>query len=201
MRRLSDPEFQASLVNKSIALVLVQSALLIMFAIHDVYVWTHPPAAKYFFIDGKHPPRPAKALDSPIVGDAELLEWVTRAILAPYNVNYHDYPEQMNKAGRRFTLNGWKSFAGSYISSGNFEAMKKAMLLCYAQAQRAAVIVDTKIQGDALSYRVQVPIVQTCQNTQQASTQHLMMTGVVVRTNEDDYPDGLAIEQLVAASH
>jgi intracellular multiplication protein IcmL len=200
MRRLSDPDFQASLVNKSLGLVMGLSFLLTAFVIHDAYIWTHPPSPKYFFVDGKHPPRPVRALDSPIVDDAELLDWTVRAVLAPYNVNYHDYPEELNAAGRRFTANGWGSFAGSYINGGNFEAMKKAMLLCYAQAQRAAVISEAKIVDGALAYRIQLPIVQTCQNSNQQSTQKLMMTALVLRTNADDYPDGLAIEQLVAVA-
>jgi intracellular multiplication protein IcmL len=197
-RRLSDPDFQGLLVSRCLALtfgLLVLSAVLVL---HDLYLWTHPPAPKFFFVDGKNPPKPARALDSPIVDDVELLEWTVKAVLAPYNVNYHDYPEQLNTAGRRFAPEGWASFARSYINGGNFEAMKKAMLLCYAQAQRSAVITEASTFQGALSYRVQVPIVQTCQNSQQANTQKLMVSALVVRTNAEDHPDGLAIEQLVA---
>ena len=128
------------------------------------------------------------------------IDWTVKAVLAPYNVNYHDYPLELNTAGRRFTTNGWSTFAGSYIKSGNFEAMKKGMLLCFAQAQRSAVIVDSKIVGGALAYRVQVPIVQTCQNTNEANTQRMMLTALVVRTNAEDHPEGLQIEQLVAVA-
>jgi intracellular multiplication protein IcmL len=45
---------------------------------------------------------------------------------------------------------------------------------------------------------VQVPITQTCENVNQTSTNNLMITALVVRTNSDDDPDGLAIDQLVA---
>jgi intracellular multiplication protein IcmL len=197
-RRLSDPDFQGLLVTRSLALTFGLSLLSAVLVLHDLYLWTHPPAPKFFFVDGKNPPMPAKALDSPIVDDVELLEWTVKAVLAPYNVNYHDYPVQLNTAGRRFTADGWASFAKSYINGGNFEAMKKAMLLCYAQAQRSAVITEASTFKGALSYRVQVPIVQTCQNSQQANTQKLMITALVVRTNAEDHPDGLAIEQLVA---
>jgi len=200
-RRLSDPDFQASLVNKSIWLVIFLTVALAAFVVHDAYMWTHPPTPKYLYIDGKHPPRPATALNSPIVDDTELLDWTVKAVLAPYNVNYHDYPEELNTAGRRFTENGWRSFAASYINGGNFEAMKKSMLVCYAQAQRAAVISESSIVSGALAYRIQVPIVQTCQNSNQSSTQGLMITALVVRTNADDHLDGLAIEQLVAVAH
>lgn len=198
VRRLSDPEFQATLVSRSISLVLGMAALIAVFLVHDVYVWTHPPTPKYFFIDGRHPPRPVTALDSPIVDDTELLDWTVKSVLAPYNVNYHDYPIQLNTAGRQFTSNGWNTFATSYIRDGNFEELKRAMLLCYAQAQRAAIIRRSMVVDGSLAYEIQFPLVQTCQNTNQQSTQNLMMTAVVVRTNDDDHPDGLMIDQLVA---
>jgi len=175
-RRLSDPDFQARLVSRSLAVTIGLSLLSGVLVLHDLYVWAHPPTPKYFFVDGKTPPRPARALDSPVVDDAELLEWTVKAVLAPYNVNYHDYPEQLNTAGRRFTADGWASFARSYINDGNYEEMKKALLLCFAQAQRSAVITEASTFEGALSYRVQVPIVQTCENSQQANTQKLMVT-------------------------
>ena len=72
------------------------------------------------------------------------------------------------------------------------------MMLCFAQAQRAAVIVETKILSGALAYRIQFPILQTCQNSQQANTQKMMLTALVVRTSDEDHRDGIAIDQLVA---
>jgi intracellular multiplication protein IcmL len=198
MRRLSHPDFQASLVIRCIGLVIAMAILLTGFAAHDAYVWTHPPQPKYFFIDGRHPPRPVLALDNPIMDDQQLLDWTVRSVLAPYNVNYHDYPVQLNAAGRAFTTNGWSSFANSYITNGNFAELQKAMLLCYAQAQRAALVSRSMVIGGVLAYEIQFPIVQTCQNSQQASTQNLMMTATVVRTDDDNHPDGLAIDQLVA---
>ena len=46
-----------------------------------------------------------------------------------------------------------------------------------------------------------MPIVQTCENVNQSSTNDLMITAIVVRTDSDDHPEGLAIDQLVAAPH
>ena len=61
------------------------------------------------------------------------------------------------------------------------------------------MIHQTRFQAGALAYEIQVPIVQTCENVNQTSTNNLMITALVVRTNSDDHPDGLAIDQLVAA--
>jgi intracellular multiplication protein IcmL len=199
-RRLSDPDFQARLVTRLIGLTIAMVVVTCASLAHSFWLQTQPSKTKYFIIDGRNPPRPVVGLDSPVVDDAQLLEWTVRAVLAAYNVNYHDYPVQLNTAGRRFTLNGWNSFAKSYIASGNFEAMKRARMLCTAQAQRSAVIRDASLVRGRLSYSIQFPIVQTCQNTQQSSDTNLMITALVVRTDAEDRPDGLAVDQLVAAA-
>ncbi|UZO94725.1 DotI/IcmL/TraM family protein [Roseomonas mucosa] len=197
-RRISDPDFQASLVKWCLGLTATMAVLMVASLAHDAYVWLNPPAPKYFFVDGRNPPRSAAALDSPIVDDVQLLQWTVHAILATYSVDYHNYPSQLNTAGMAFSQPGWASFAKSYIGSGNFEQMKKARLLCYAQAQRAATIPKTEVVNGRLAYQVQFPMVQTCENSQQFTTQAMVMTATVMRTDDQRHPDGLVIEELVA---
>lgn len=198
-RRLSDPDFQGVLVNRCLGLTVVMAALLAVSIAHDAWQWTHPVAPRYFFTDGKNAPRPVVALDSPIVDDTQLLQWTVQAVLAPYNVDYYNYPVELNTASRKFTLRGWNTFAQSFIGQGNFDELKRARLLCHAQTERAALIHQTSYVQGALAYQIQVPIVQTCENVNQTSSNKLLITAVVIRTNDDDHPDGLAIDQLVAS--
>jgi intracellular multiplication protein IcmL len=200
-RRLSDPDFQGWVVRNSILLVMVLTALLAIFVVHDTYVWTHPPKPLFFRIDGNSPPTPVIALDSPIVDDTELLEWAVKWVLAPYNVNYHDFPQQLDAAGRHYTAAGWSSFGASYIKSGNFDKMQQARLTCFAQAQRSAIIRRTSIINERLAYQIQFPMVQTCENVNQQSTSNLMMTATIIRMDDLDHPDGLAIQQLTAKAY
>lgn len=197
-RRLSDPDFQGALVHRSLGVTISLAVAVVALAADDVWQRTHPTPPKYFFVDGKHAPRPAAALDSPIVDDTELLEWTVKAALAPYNLDYHNYAPQLNAASRRFTVHGWNTFAKSFIDFGNFDELKRARLLCHAQSQRAAVIHQTGFQAGALAYEVQVPIVQTCENVNQTSDNKLLLSVRVIRTNDDDHADGLAIDLLVA---
>ena len=198
-RRLSDPDFQGVIVTRCLGLAIAMAALLGVSIAHDAWQWTHPVQPRYFFTDGKDMPRPVVALDSPIVDDTELLQWTVGAVLAPYNIDYYNYPAELNTASRKFTLRGWNTFAQSFISDGNFDELKRARLLCHAQSERAALIHQTRYQQGALAYEIQVPVVQTCENVNQASTNRMMITALVVRTNADDHPDGLAIDQLVAS--
>lgn len=199
-RRLSDPDFQGELVTKCLGLTLGMATLVAVSLIHDAYVWMNPVKPLFFISDGKGFTRPLTPVDSPIIGDTELLEWTVQAAVAPYNVDYFNYAKELNTASRRFTVRGWNTFASSYVGQGNFDELKRARLLCHAQSQRAAVIHQTSYIQNALAYRVQVPIVQTCENVNQTSTNILMVTALVVRTNAEDHPDGLAIDQLVATT-
>src|SRR5260370_41349473 len=112
-RRLSDPDFQGSLVTRCLALTLGMGALLAVSLIHDAYVWMNPIEPRYFFVDGKNPPRPAVALDSPVVDDTELLESTVRAVLPPYNVDFFNDPVERDTAARRFTAMCWNTFPNS----------------------------------------------------------------------------------------
>ena len=66
---------------------------------------------------------------------------------------------------------------------------------------RAAVIHQTSYLQGALAYQIQFPITQTCENVNQTSSNNMVVTALVIRTNDDDHPDGLAIDQLVASPH
>ena len=197
-RRLADPDFQGGVVTKCLALTLGMGALLGVSLLHDAYVWANPAEPRYFIVDGKNPPRPIVAVDSPIVDDTELLQWSVKAILAVYNYDFRNYASQLNVASRRFTRNGWSTFASSFVEQKNLGKLIEATLLCGAQTQRAALIHQTSYVRGALAYDVQVPIAQSCANNNQTLTNYLMITARVIRTNSDDHPDGLAIDQLVA---
>ena len=194
-RRLSDPDFQGALVTKCLGLTLGLGALLAVSLIHDAYVWMNPVKPLFFISDGKGFTRPLTPVDSPIIGDTELLEWTVQAAVAPYNVDYFNYAKELNTASRRFTVRGWNTFANSFVGSGNFNELKSARLLCHAQTQRAALIVQTIYVGGALAYQIQVPVSQTCENVNQTSTNNYMISALVVRTNDPEYPKGLAIDQ------
>lgn len=199
-RRLSDPDFAAKVVGRSLVLNLALVALLAAFVAHDAYIWTHPPEPKYIGVDGRGNQFPITPLSSPIMDDTELQAWAVKAVMAPYNINYHDYPEQLNMASRRFLPETWNVWAEHFVSKGNLAAIKKDQLLCYAQPMKAAIIRATKLAGGKLAYDVQFPMVQKCENTRQENNARFMMTALIVRTSGTDTwnKDGVAVAQLVA---
>jgi intracellular multiplication protein IcmL len=187
------------LVERCLMLTMGMAALLGVSLLHDAWQWSHPPQPLYFLTNGMDAPRISAPLSSPVVDDTQMLQWTVQAILAPYNVDYFNYPKELNTASRKFTVNGWNSFANSFIFTGDFDELKRARLLCHAQQTRAALIHSTRYLDGALAYEIEVPIVQTCENVNQTSTNNLLVTATVIRTDSIDHPDGLAIDQLVAS--
>jgi len=197
LRRLDDPEFQGVVVDRSLLLNMVLATALAAFTLHDAYIWTHSPKPLFFFVDGQNAPRPAVPLTSPILGQDQLLSWAVKWSIAPYNINYRDFPQQLNVAGAHYTLDGWNTFAHSFIQAGNLAKLRSAKLLCYAQPTRAATVRAQSIVDGHSRYVVQFPFIQTCENVNQQNTQMLMATATIDRVEDLDHRDGLAIQQLV----
>ncbi|GBQ27951.1 DotI/IcmL protein [Acetobacter estunensis NRIC 0472] len=197
-RRLSDPDFQGKVVERSLWLNLVQGGVNVLAIGLLLHAWATRPAPRYFFVDGVGSPRPAIALDTPVLGQRDFLSWVLKWSLAPYNINYRDYATQLNVAGSHYTIEGWQSFAQEFVKQGNLAKLKEAKLLCYAQPTRAPTIKDETIINGQRRYVVQIPFVQTCENVNQENTQTLLATVTVTRVDDPDHPDGLAISQFVA---
>ena len=208
-RKIADPHHQARVVIWCDRIELVLRAALVLLLVRDAYAWVNPPQVGHFLIEGKGPPRPVAAHDSPVLSDAQLFGWTVKAVLAPYNVNYYAYPQQLNTASRRFTLHGWNTFAESYGAAvnghnvnGNFAEMIRAGLHCYAQTERDPIyhLDHVLVVGGLTAREVEVPIVQTCGNTNGTVTQHLRLIATVARIDTPAHPDGLAIARLVAAA-
>ena len=199
-RRLSDPDFQGTLVNRCLALTLGMGV-----AARRRRCSMTPGFGpirfqpRYFFTDGKHAPRPVVALDSPIVDDTELLEWSGQGD-----------PRALQR--RLLQLPGGAEYGEPALYGARLEHFRQLLHLAgqfrRAEARAAAVPRAVAARGgdpsDELRARrarlpIQVPITQTCENVNQTSSNNLMITALVIRTNDDDHPDGLAIDQLVAA--
>ena len=198
--RLSDPDFQASVVSRRIASVIATAVLVAAWGAHDAWVAAHPPGNEYFESDPAVALAPVVPLDKANMDEDDLLQWTVSSVLAAYHVNWYDYPAQLNAAGRHFTTAGWGSFARSYIRLGNFDKMRSDQMLCYSAVQRAGVIRSATVTAGRLTYEVELPVVHRCSNHIIHNEEKLDVTATVVRTDAADHnhPDGIAIDRLVA---
>ena len=197
-RKLADPDFTQKLLRRSFLIQTVMTVAILGLVADRIWIGHHPPAPHYFYTDGRGTPYEVSPLDAPVMSDADLLTWSVKSVVAAYTVNFKEYRDQLSRASAHFTIRGWNSFGTAFIQTGNFEQLKRARLVTTAQPERAATIRDRAVIGDRLTYKIELPLIVTYENENQANTQHLLVTLLVVRAIETEHPEGIAIDQLNA---
>lgn len=197
-RRLADPAFNRTLLQRSYLVIACQAVVIAALVAQVVWQANHPPRSHYFYTDGVGTPREMHPLDAPVMPDEKLLAWVSDAVIAAYSVDFKRYPEQLSRASRYFTVEGWNTFGRAFIETGNLEKVKKARLVATAVPKRAPAIRQRAVIGDRLAWRIDLPIVVSYENENTTNSQDLMVTVLVVRVIETDYADGIAIDEINA---
>lgn len=197
-RKLADPDFTQKLLRRSFMIQSVMALAILGLVADRIWIGHHPPQPKFFYTDGKGTPYQIAALDAPVMSDADLLTWTVKSVVAAYTVNFKEYRDQLSRASGHFTVRGWNSFGTAFIQTGNFEQLKRARLVTTAQPERAATIRDRAVIGGKLTYKIELPLIVTYENENQANTQRLLVTVLVVRAIETEHPDGIAIDQINA---
>ena len=197
-RKLSDPEFSQALLRRSFLIQSVLAAGIVGLVADRIWMSHHPPQPKFFYTDGKGTPYEIQPLDAPVMSEADLLIWTTKSIVAAYTVNFKEYRDQLSRAAAHFTVRGWNSFGAAFIETGNFEKLKRARLVATAVPERAPTIRERAVIGGSLTYKIELPLIVTYENENQAPTQRLLVTVLVVRAVETQHPDGIPIDQINA---
>lgn len=164
-----------------------------------IYLYTHPPAPRYFATTNDGLIMQIVPLDQPNLTDSELLQWANMAAIASYTYNYINWRKQLQALSDNFTPEGWKLFINALNASNNLEAVKAKKLVVSAVATGAAVLVKEGLLDGRYTWKVQVPILVTYQGGRNQFTQQaLVITMVIVRLPTLTSTRGVAIVQLYA---
>ena len=197
-RKLEDPDFQWKLFK---ILCIAVCALTISNAVlAGAGIWQHfhPPKEHFFYSDSIHKPYEIESLANPVENESKLVSDVGQWVVETYSIDFLNYKDDLSRASRHYTANGWYSFGTQLQASGNLEEIKKARLSSRAIPERAPVIIDKDVVGDRYTYKIQVPLLVTFMNSQQQNQQHLLATTIVVRTPVSEHSEGYAIDQINA---
>ena len=197
-RRLTDPDFMQRLLRRSFMTESVMALAIVGLVGDRIWRDHHPPPERFFYTDGKGTPYEIAALDAPVMSDADLLTWTLRSVVAAYSVNFAEYPDQLSRAAAHFTTGGWNGFGAAFVTTGNFEKIKRARLTVTAQPEKTAIIGNQQVIGGRRTYQVELPLLVTYMNENQTTPQHLNVTAIVIRVPVTDHPDGIAIDQFNA---
>lgn len=162
-----------------------------------VYIFTHPPAPKYFATSISGRITPLYPLNEPNQSDSAILQWANQAAIAAFSYNFVNYRTELQASSGFFTADGWDQFLSALQSSNNLDAVKAKKLIVSAVATKAPVILQKGVLNGRFAWRIQMPILVTYQSASEFTQQSNVVTILVSRVSTLNSPRGIGISQFV----
>lgn len=183
--------------RKTIIALLLSIIVNFVMASLLVYIFTHPPAPKYFATTVSGRITPLFPLNEPNQSDSAVLQWANQAAIAAFTYNFVNYRDELQASSGFFTSEGWTQFLNALQQSNNLEAVKAKKLIVSAVATRAPIILQKGLLNGRYSWRVQMPILVTYQSASEFSQQNNVVTMLITRVPTLNSPRGIGISQFV----
>ena len=164
-----------------------------------IWLGHHPPAPKIILTDAHGNQVEATPLDEPVMSDADLVNWVARAAVAPYNFDYIHYRDTFSRNVKPyFTINGWNGVMNNLKASKNFDEVVKDSMVVEGVGRRPPSLVDSSVVDGVANWTYEVPILVSFRNTNVTREQRITAKLVVTRTSPTFHPQGIAVDSYNA---
>lgn len=164
----------------------------------NVYLGTRPVEFRYFTTDPQGGIREIIALNRPVQGVEEVLNWTTQVVTKAYSMSFANYAQQLDDIKPNFTDAGWRGYEQALARAGFLDTLLNNQYVTTAVPQKAPVIVAQGLVNGVYGWRLQVPLIVTFQSASSQSSQTVNVEVTVVRRPETENPKGLGIAQIVS---
>lgn len=193
-------EFYRDGYRNLLRLAVLQS-LIILGMVGAMYfvVQIHQPENKYFATTEDGRLVPMVPLSQPNLSTPALMSWVAQAATEVMTFGFNDYRRRLQEASRNFTRRGWESFTSALQRSRIIEMVEANQQVVTAAPRGAPVLQSEGLVAGRYQWVVQVPLVVTFQSGSRTSNNSMLITVVVARVPRLETPNGVGIEQWIAA--
>lgn len=176
------------------AVIIIGLILSMLFVIH-----VHQPENRYFATTEDGRLMPMVGLHEPNLSTPALMSWVAQASTEVMTFGFNDYKRRLQEASRHFTRTGWTSFTQALQSSRIIEIVETNQQILTAVPQGAPLLQAQGEVNGRYQWTVQVPMILTYRSGSVDRSDRLLVTAVVVRQSRLETPNGVGIEQWIAA--
>ena len=164
-----------------------------------IWLGHHPPPTKFVLTDAHGNQLEVKPMDEPVMSDADLVDWVAKAAVAPYNFDYIHYRDTFTSYVKPyFTNDGWNGVVSNMKASKNIEEVVKASMVVEGVVRRPPALVDSAVMGGVANWTFEVPILVSFRNTNATREQRITAKLVVTRVAPTFHPQGIAVDSYNA---
>lgn len=143
---------------------------------------------------------PMAPLSEPNLSSPALMSWVAQAATEVMTFGFNDYRRRLQESSRNFTRKGWESFSSALQRARIIETVEASQQVITAAPTGAPVIQSEGLVRGRYQWVVQLPMSLTYQAGAKTRTDNLLVTLVIVRVPRLESPNGVGIEQWIAAS-
>lgn len=161
----------------------------------------HQPENRYFATTEDGRLVPMVPLNEPNLSTPALMSWVAQAATEVMTFGFNDYRRRLQESSRNFTRRGWESFTGALQRSRVIEMVEANQQVVTAAPQGAPIVVSEGLVAGRYQWEIQLPMVLTYQSGSRTRTDKLLITIIVVRVPRLESPNGVGIEQWIAAAN
>ncbi|HEY8964359.1 MAG TPA: type IVB secretion system apparatus protein IcmL/DotI [Alphaproteobacteria bacterium] len=175
--------------------IVILGLLGVIFAIVGAY----QPENRYFATTEDGRLVPMEPLSEPNLSGPALLSWAAQAVSETMTFGFHDYRRRLQESSRHFTRKGWSSFVVALKDSGMIEAVEANRQVITAVPRAAPTIISEGPLGGVYTWQIELPMMVTYQLGQQTRNVSMSIRLTIVRVPKLESPNGVGIEQWLAA--
>ncbi len=135
-------------------------------------------------------------LELPSLTDAELLNWVTEAMIVSFSFNYHNYDKITNKIDEFFDSIGISSYLKMITDNKQIQQVVNQKMILSGRPTGAPRIIKDGVIDGRYAWEVSLPFILKFRSQQIKSDVELVLDILVVRVSEQVAPMGVKIIQL-----
>lgn len=184
--------YRRSLIALFFAL-LINILLLVVF----VYLTLNPTPPEYFAMTPDGHMINVRPLTDPSVTDDFVLQWSANAVRRAYSLDFLHWQEELQQESNYFTPSGWNYFLQQVKSSNNLNTLQQYNMVSTAQITGSPQIGEKAVVSGHYAWKVTMPILISFTNGLRTIRQPAEVTLLVVRMPVQDYPDRIAINNMI----
>lgn len=187
---------------RTMVLVLpVFAVIFFMLTIAVVWALVREPEPKYFAVENGRIV-PMVPVSNPYIKPGDLNQWMARAIMDLYMIDFQNYKKQINENAVYFTKEGFQEYLASLESSGRKKMILDGWLVGTAVPEGPPIIFEEGLQGGRYTWKARMPIVVKYNSkSHYVEPQRLMVTVTIVRVQTLENSYGIGISQFIERSN
>lgn len=182
--------------RQMVSITLASVIVAVVSVTANIMFITHPKPQIYFATTTDGRIIQMTPLTRPTLDETSLLNWVAKASVAPFNIDYLHYRSQLQALQPNFTASGWAKFV-SAMSEKLIPEVRDSRMLVSAVVSGSPVETVERIESGRLAQWIQVPIVVTYIVGSRTVVQNLLIKVVIIRGSVVKHPHGWAIQSFV----